>query len=251
MPANFISYAAGSISKDPQFKDPATLDFHLKSSSPCIDASSTLAYANYDYDSIKRPQGLAYDMGAFEYTTSILPVSLLYFNARAIQRNALLTWITAVEQNNKFFIIQHSTDGIHFITLGNVNGHGNSNTQNSYEFTDGHPTPDIINYYRILQVDFDGQSNASNIVALSFEESFTLALYPNPAQNNLRVSIPAPGKKLDMKIIDMSGKVHWSNIFYKSSPLINIDISRLGKGAYQLVVIMENGNRKSTTFIKQ
>ena len=227
------------------------MDFHLQSSSPCIDHSTTLTYARYDYDSVKRPQGLTYDMGAFEYFATSLPINLLYFNARLIQKTALLTWITASEQSNKLFIIQHSTDGIHFITIGNMNGNGTSNRQNNYEFTDNHPVKNRINYYRIIQVDINGQSTASNIIALNFEDKkFNLALYPNPAQNNLRVTIPEPGKKLSMKIFDVSGKMQWSNVYYKSSSLVNIDISRLGKGTYELIVIMENGIRKSITFIK-
>ncbi|MEO6288891.1 MAG: T9SS type A sorting domain-containing protein [Ginsengibacter sp.] len=251
MPANFVANSTGSISKDPQFRNASTKDFHLKLGSPFIDVSTTLAYANYDYDSIKRPQGLAYDMGAFEYAAS-LPISLLYFNGRISQQTAILTWATDSEQNNKLFNIQHSTDGIHYTTIGNVNGSGTTNSQHNYEFTDNHPVPDSINYYRIVQVDINGQSNASNIIALHFEDrNFNLVFYPNPAQNNLLVKVPDQEKKLLMKIFDVSGKMQWSKSYYNTSSLVNIDISRLGKGAYELVVIMDNGIRKTATFIKQ
>jgi hypothetical protein len=67
MPANFVSNSAGSISADPVFKNPTASDFHLKSTSPCINTSITLPYVLTDYDSISRPQGTGYDMGAYEF----------------------------------------------------------------------------------------------------------------------------------------------------------------------------------------
>lgn len=251
MPAGFVANSLASISKDPLFRNPSVLDLHLQPSSPCIDASTTLAYSAYDYDSVKRPQGIAYDIGAFEYAGS-LPVTLLDFEGRIIQTTAVLSWTTSSEQNNKLFDIQHSTDGIHFTTIGNVNGNGTSNQQHNYEFTDAHPALDYINYYRLLQVDVDGQFNLSKVIALHFESSFVnMALYPNPAHNYLLVSVPANGQKLTMKIFDVTGRMHWSDLYNNPSALINIDISRLGKGIYQLVIENSNGKRNSLSFMKE
>jgi hypothetical protein len=54
---------------DPKFVNAGANDFHLQSSSPAIDKGTTLTSFNYDYDRIVRPQGTAWDMGAFEYTS--------------------------------------------------------------------------------------------------------------------------------------------------------------------------------------
>jgi hypothetical protein len=51
---------------DPQFVDPAARDYHLKSTSPAINAGSVLSDVNIDYDGISRPQGGSYDIGPFE-----------------------------------------------------------------------------------------------------------------------------------------------------------------------------------------
>lgn len=48
------------------FVDPANANFHLKSGSPAIDAGKTLANVTDDLDGNARPQGNAYDIGAFE-----------------------------------------------------------------------------------------------------------------------------------------------------------------------------------------
>lgn len=71
MPSGFVASSIGSITQDPLFVNPSALDFHLTSSSPCIDASATATFVTRDYDSIQRPQGSNYDMGAFEYPLSL------------------------------------------------------------------------------------------------------------------------------------------------------------------------------------
>ncbi len=42
-------------------------DFHLQSSSPVINSGATISSVTSDYDGISRPQGSAYDIGAYEY----------------------------------------------------------------------------------------------------------------------------------------------------------------------------------------
>lgn len=53
----------------PQFVNPAANDYHLKSTSPCINKGATLSDVTIDYDGIPRPQppGGSYDIGAYEY----------------------------------------------------------------------------------------------------------------------------------------------------------------------------------------
>jgi hypothetical protein len=66
MPGTYGSNAT-SINENPQFVNLSTLNFHLSASSPMIDAGQTLSQVTHDYDGVSRPQGGAYDIGAFEY----------------------------------------------------------------------------------------------------------------------------------------------------------------------------------------
>ncbi|MGZ5056223.1 MAG: choice-of-anchor Q domain-containing protein [Methylobacter sp.] len=52
------------------FTSVSTNDFTLKSPSPAIDAGVTLSGFNYDLSGTVRPQGSAWDVGAFEYFVS-------------------------------------------------------------------------------------------------------------------------------------------------------------------------------------
>jgi hypothetical protein len=54
-------------SYNPLFVDPLAANFHLQAGSPAIDAGTMIALVAMDFDGIPRPQGAAYDIGAYEY----------------------------------------------------------------------------------------------------------------------------------------------------------------------------------------
>jgi hypothetical protein len=66
MPGTYGSNAR-YINENPQFVDFSGLNFHLSALSPMIDAGQTLSQVTHDYDGVSRPEGAAYDIGAFEY----------------------------------------------------------------------------------------------------------------------------------------------------------------------------------------
>jgi len=52
---------------DPRFVNAAAGDFHLQAGSPAIDAGLTESAVPTDFEGVPRPQGAAYDIGAYEY----------------------------------------------------------------------------------------------------------------------------------------------------------------------------------------
>ncbi len=66
--ANFSNYFA-DVSN---FGLPGNFDLHLKSGAPAIDAGNSIDAPLTDYDGIPRPQGLGFDIGAYEYVDNTL-----------------------------------------------------------------------------------------------------------------------------------------------------------------------------------
>lgn len=89
-------------------------------------------------------------------------VKLVSFSATWNARNVELTWTTASEENNDYFVIERSTDGRDFISLDEVKGNGNAAREHNYSFIDYQPS--FTNYYRLVQVDYDGTATTSEVV---------------------------------------------------------------------------------------
>lgn len=60
-------YGATDFVAEPQFVDPDNGDFRLRAGSPGIDAGATIEAVKTDLRGVPRPQGRAYDVGAYEF----------------------------------------------------------------------------------------------------------------------------------------------------------------------------------------
>lgn len=123
-----------------------------------------------------------------------LPVEMVTFTGEALDNHtSLLNWSTASEFNNDYFEIQRSTGNSEWEIIGMVKGHGNSNQFLEYTYTDEHPMPNV-NYYRLRQVDFDGQYKFSSEIAVDFKSTKNtdtkaneITVYPNPTSGDVWV----------------------------------------------------------------
>ena len=86
---NWTSGGEGNISLDPQFVDAANEDFHLRPTSPCIDAGTSIENLLTDIEGNRRGikgtteqrgDGSNYDIGAFEYVPSSSAISFKVWN---------------------------------------------------------------------------------------------------------------------------------------------------------------------------
>lgn len=110
--------------------------------------------------------GAVCDFNISATNTVLLPVELKYFRVEQESRlRNRLVWETASEINNDRFIIETSNDLKNWENIGEVEGQGNSSVSNQYEFTDYTPSGDI-SYYRLKQIDFDGNLMHSEIVSV-------------------------------------------------------------------------------------
>lgn len=127
--------------------------------------------------------------GQFEYVVkNSLPIVLEKFEAEARDNDAVLSWTTSSEINNSHFNILRSTDGVNYDKVGQVKGAGNSTSLLDYSFVDSNANVAEVVYYKLEQVDFDGSSVKSDAVSVMFTTSSSVAIYPNPVRNTLKVS---------------------------------------------------------------
>lgn len=182
----------------------------------------------------------------------VLPVSLLSFTGKVINKEVELKWTTSMETNNDRFDVLRSSDGINFKTLGTVKGKGTTTSKSNYSFIDPSPFQGMLNYYRLNQVDFDGNSYLSSIVSVKIENTSSLiSIYPNPVKEVLNVKISDNDQPVTLKIFSVNGQVQWNHKYAQSLSLIQVSVSKLPAGTYHLVIEKASGEKKTMSFIKE
>lgn len=169
----------------------------------------------------------------------IIPVNLLSFEARANGKNILLNFATATETNNKGFVIERSTNGTNFRSIGWVNGQGTTNLETRYTFTDNYVQPDVTYYYRLRQTDFDRNEKLSEIRNAKIKGSGVLVtVSPNPATDQVKLFIAGTNGSANVQLINAAGQVvkKWGNISSLNGA-VTLDVSALASGMYSILVI--------------
>jgi hypothetical protein len=165
---------------------------------------------------------------------SPLPVELVSFEGELLDGKVELSWETASEKENDYFEVQKSVDGNRFIEIDYVSGQGNSNELVSYYSVDANPSLGT-SYYRLKQVDYDGEFSYSNIISISNYSDIAIDIYPNPATDYIYVQIPSVSElEVSLKIISMDGKVLLENSWRNESGIKRINISDLPSAQYIL-----------------
>lgn len=177
---------------------------------------------------------------------AILPVELVYFTGSIINDDAVLTWLTASELNNSGFEIEHSMNGIDFESIGWVNGNGSSSVPHTYGYKDQNLSIGV-NYFRLKQIDYDGNVSYSQIISLEYKSNLKVSIYPVPAQNILNVNFNLKDlNKVQLTIVDVSGRRIRTVLNVNASN--QIDLSNIPNGSYFLQIISNNDQVESYPF---
>jgi hypothetical protein len=166
-----------------------------------------------------------------------LPVTWLSFEARATDGGSIaLDWATATETQNDYFAVERSADGARFTEIGRVPGAGNSTTVQTYAFRDENPLPGL-NYYRLRQVDADGQYAFSRTVAVTTSKNApALTIAPNPAAEFITVQFAQVAEApVQWLLADASGRVLRSGT--ADTERFDLPVSDLAAGVYVLQVV--------------
>ncbi|HEY8401645.1 MAG TPA: right-handed parallel beta-helix repeat-containing protein [Cytophagaceae bacterium] len=175
---------------------------------------------------------------------STLPVTFLSFDVKKENTGVILTWSTANEENNAYFEILRSEDGINFEPIGQRDGAGNSIDTRFYTFYDPTPIQGTV-YYTIKQVDFNGQftttaiksltnslSNTFEVIKTSEDGEF-LVRFVTGAVDNVRLKvINTPGQTIIDTPIEIKEGIN--EIF--------LDLGKYSTGIYHIILSDTTGS---------
>lgn len=184
------------------------------------------------------------------WNTNPLPISLLSFTAVPDGNRVKLDWVTASEENNDFFTIEKSKNGVDFVEVLTKPGAGNSNTNIAYGDYDNDPYSGT-SYYRLKQTDFNGQFKYSDLVPVEFataDVDIEFNIFPNPASASfgdvVQFTINTEGmneQPLVINILDMSGRIVSTKNTQTNRSILQAELvqsSMLSPGMYSVVAII-------------
>ncbi len=179
--------------------------------------------------------------------TDPLPVELLYFNADCQNDGTVkLTWATATEINNDYFAVQKSYDATDFMTIGTVAGNGNSNNIIQYEFIDQETGQA---YYRLKQVDFNGDFEYSDITVASCRtENYSIKAFDNYDGFTLQLTTNF-NDNVTVEVVDARGRLIFSQQHTVNEGFTQMEIDKnLSTGIYFIRINGEKLNESLKVF---
>jgi hypothetical protein len=177
---------------------------------------------------------------------AILPVRLLDFTAKALNNNVQLQWIITNEINVANYIVEFSSTGRTFNTIGTVAATNIKALQKKYNFI--HTTPvNGKNYYRIKMVDKDGRY-AYSPIRVTIMGNDDVLVYPNPFRSQLNIVVSSNGAvSATVRVLDAMGKQMLQQEFATGTTL---NLNHLAAGMY-LVQVNDGISVRSFKVYKQ
>jgi hypothetical protein len=173
-----------------------------------------------------------------------LPVRFLSFTIQQQADKIILNWQTAMEQKNNYFEVQRKVATGPYQTIASIPTkafNGNSGTLLNYQYVEADNLKGAGQlYYRIKQVDLDGNFMYSEIRSLKNEAArATILVYPNPGNGMVNVVIPDGMGAVDLVVNNIDGKEirRWNAVVSRQ-----VQLTQLNPGTYTLrTVVRQTG----------
>jgi hypothetical protein len=184
----------------------------------------------------------------------VLPVTLSLWNGVYKNDKTYLSWQTDQGINFSHFVVEHSTNGVHFASLGQVAASTSTALTLQYSFVDIAPASGI-NYYRLKMVDIDGSYHYSGIITIRTDvKGFNVTASPNPFAAHVVITIEsATDENVHLRAFNSDGKLVWrktSRVTAGTNVQYFNDLQALPKGIYIIKVNKQN-TEASIKLVKQ
>lgn len=169
-----------------------------------------------------------------------LPVELLSFSAKKEKDRVKLLWSTASETNNDYFTIERTQNQNEFSFIDKVDSRGPSSNILEYYTYDYRPL-NGLQYYRLMQTDFDGTSTYSKLVPVTFgKENFEIITVSskNDDSRNVLFNYDTDGL-VNIKVVDIMGKTVYEKLNFKTIDGINqfdLSVANLTSGVFTIFI---------------
>lgn len=213
------------------------------------ETTRTIEVGQGNYSVTVKNKGQCEATASLNVTESSLPIEWISFKGENKGASNVLTWITATESNNDYFVLESSIDGKDFDFITRIAGAGFSNQKNTYTATDFAPLA-TKTYYRLQQVDFNGDIAYSAIISVTnqFKTDLSIAqFFPNPTADKTTVHFTSPSHdRIVWAIMDVQGKTVQQQTATASigKNEILLSLAHLQNGIYFFVI--EQGQQKVT-----
>ena len=175
-----------------------------------------------------------------------LPVELTAWDAECEGVKVKLTWTTATETNSDHFLVEKSTDGLVWETIGQVAAAGHSTSLLTYTFDDVDARG--VAYYRLSQVDQNERVTVYTVVAAGCDATNTEINNAWDDGSVLNVVVSSTDAYVyDLVLTDMQGK----SVLSAGSQAINpgyttlrVDKKGIATGLY--MVVLQNSQNVMT-----
>jgi hypothetical protein len=162
-----------------------------------------------------------------------LPIELVSFTGECDSHNITLKWTTASENNNNYFTVERSEEGINWKVVGRVEGAGTSSSKHTYTLTDRLPNTQT-SFYRLKQTDDDGNYKYGKVIAMQKcgdNTANNLVVFPNPSRGKFGLLFSGNAKQVhSIEIFNSSSqKIYGSNDFQSK-----FDLSGKAPGIYYM-----------------
>lgn len=179
---------------------------------------------------------------------TLLPIELVSMNAICVGENRVIKWMTASEANNDYFEVQRSANGIDFENFARVNGSGNSSDLLEYSIVDDLKSTGIV-YYRLKQVDFNGDSHLFDIVSSDcIPQTSPIGVVPNPFKNKISIT-GLSDEIVQIELINSFGSVLYKNSINATNSS-DIYFGNLSPGIYLLRLVNTDGSILNFKIVK-
>lgn len=188
-------------------------------------------------------------------TGSILPVDFRDFTGRKAGTDVLLAWQVADVDEGGKFIIERSTDGVHFVPVATLP----QTSDHSYQYRDlAILSQAHLLYYRIMAQDVNNHKKYTQVVRIETTINHgALQLMGNPVKDQLRLQYYSDGPdKLALAVLDQQGRelLTTSIVVNTGTNLIKQSLGHLPAGVYIVrVQSVDNAAKTGQTvrFLKQ